>query len=99
MIASVGGSVTARSGEIVLTVFFVCRAKMAVPPEIAKIDRSMPIVAEIEQIVDRRSSCLESRARIYDGLGGTVLRCVLKEFVLLNQIVMIAQNHRVGVAP
>jgi hypothetical protein len=31
-----------------------------------KIDRLMPIVAETEQIADRRNLCLKSRARISD---------------------------------
>jgi hypothetical protein len=34
-----------------------------------KIDQSTPIVAEIEQIADRRNLRLKSRARISDGPG------------------------------
>jgi hypothetical protein len=32
-----------------------------------KLDRLIPIVAETEQIVDRRNWCLKSRAQISDG--------------------------------
>jgi hypothetical protein len=40
---------------------------IALATEFQKIDRSMPIVAETEQIADRRNSCLESRAQFSDG--------------------------------
>jgi hypothetical protein len=35
--------------------------------ETSKIDRSIPIVAETEQIPNRRNSALNSRAQISDG--------------------------------
>ena len=38
----------------------------------SRIDRSMPIVAETEEIADRRNSFLESRAQISDGLADGV---------------------------
>jgi hypothetical protein len=34
-----------------------------------KIDRSLPIVAETEQILNRQNSPLNSRAEIFDGSG------------------------------
>jgi hypothetical protein len=37
--------------------------------EMSKIDRSMPIVAETQQILNRRNSPLNSRAEISDGSG------------------------------
>jgi hypothetical protein len=42
-------------------------------PRLLKIDRSMPIVAETEQIPNRRQSPLNSRAQISDGLGARCL--------------------------
>ena len=57
----------------------------------------MPIVLEAEQIPNRRNSPLNSRALIFDGSGETVLRRARKDFALLDQRVMIAQNDRVGV--
>jgi hypothetical protein len=39
----------------------------------SRFDRPMPIVAETEQIADRRNSCLESRAQISDGSGARCL--------------------------
>jgi len=55
-----------------------------------KIDRLIPIVAESEQIVDRRIKSANL-------IGETVLRRALKKFALLNQHVTIALNNRVGV--
>jgi hypothetical protein len=52
-----------------VTVFF---GVAGVDPSAAiseKIDRSMPIVLETEQIADRRNSSLNSRAQISDGSG------------------------------
>jgi hypothetical protein len=69
MIASFGGSVTARSGGNVLTVFFFARPNWPFTSEIAKIDRSMSIVAETEQIADHRNLPLKSGAQISDGSG------------------------------
>ncbi|HUN97373.1 MAG TPA: hypothetical protein VMU69_14230, partial [Bradyrhizobium sp.] len=50
-------------------VFFPGRLRMQSGRRIQEIDQAMPIVAETEQIVDRRDSCLKSRARFSDGSG------------------------------
>jgi hypothetical protein len=39
----------------------------ASPVRVRRIDRLMPVVLEIEQILDRENSCLKSRAQISDG--------------------------------
>jgi hypothetical protein len=36
----------------------------------SKIDQSVPIVVETEQISDRQNSPLKSRAEVFDGLSG-----------------------------
>jgi hypothetical protein len=43
------------------------RALIAFSMIFKKIDRLMPIVAETEQIADRRNLCLKSRAQFSDG--------------------------------
>jgi hypothetical protein len=47
-----------------LTVFSGSKPMAPLSPKISKIDRSMPIVAETEQVSSRRISPLNSRARI-----------------------------------
>ena len=49
-----------------------------------------------ETIADRRNSCLESRAKIFDGSGETVLRRGQKQFALEIQRLTIPKNDRVG---
>jgi hypothetical protein len=46
---------------------FFGQADNAARPQILKIDRSMPIVAEIEQIRNRQNCLAKSRAQISDG--------------------------------
>jgi hypothetical protein len=46
---------------------FCTKPMTSFPLEISKIGRSMPIVAETEQIADRRNSPLNSRAQFFDG--------------------------------
>jgi hypothetical protein len=53
----------------ILTVFFAMSHALNVLDEFEKIDQLMPIVAETEQIADRRNSPLKSRARNFDGSG------------------------------
>jgi hypothetical protein len=55
-----------------------------------KIDRSMPIVAETEQIAERRNSPLNSRARISDGPGIRFF-IMRRKFALIIQCVIITQ--------
>jgi hypothetical protein len=54
---------------VALTVFFGCRAKRGALQAAAKIDRSMPMVAETKPSPDRENSRLKSRARAFDGPG------------------------------
>src|SRR6266851_6228799 len=60
-----------------------------------KIDQLTSIVAETGRFLRQRISPLNSRARMR--IRKTVLRHVLKNFSLLDQLVTIARNHRVGV--
>lgn len=50
-----------------LTVFLHGCAACSAVDRGEKIDQSLSIVAETEQITDRRNSLLKSRARIFDG--------------------------------
>ena len=52
-----------------LTVVFSIRLTKPRLPQIQKINRSMPIVAETVQIPNGRNSPLKSRARNFDGSG------------------------------
>jgi hypothetical protein len=52
-----------------VTVFFHRSDSAYHSPGFKKIDRSMLIVAETEQIADRRNSLLKSRVQIFDGSG------------------------------
>jgi hypothetical protein len=79
-----------------LTVFFSRDAPHGVKQRTAEIGRSSSIVAETEQIPNRRNSSLNSRAQILTDRGdGSSLG--VQKFALLNQRVIIDQNNRVGV--
>jgi hypothetical protein len=54
-------------------------------PEKRKIDQSMSIVAETEQIAYRQKSCLKSRAQFSDGLARRFFVGRRKIFALPNQ--------------
>jgi hypothetical protein len=78
-----------------VTVFFGNCRYGSVGGRQKKIDRLIPIVAETEQIVDRRNWYLKSRAQISDGSARRFF-VVRRKIALLNQRVTIALNHRVG---
>jgi hypothetical protein len=59
-----------------LTVFFPALPMTRFSLEILKINRSTPIVAETEQIMNRRNFLLKSRAQIYDGSGNRSLTTI-----------------------
>lgn len=59
-----------------LTVFFPALPMTRFSLEILKINRSTPIVAETEQIMNRRNFLLKSRAQIYDGSGSRSLTTI-----------------------
>jgi hypothetical protein len=50
-----------------LTGFLLPSQQLCCRPATSKIDQSMPIVAETEQVANRRNSHLKSRVRISDG--------------------------------
>jgi hypothetical protein len=52
-----------------LTVFSGARLVTPLSRKISRIEQTVPIVAEIEQVADRRNSLLKSRAEISDGLA------------------------------
>jgi hypothetical protein len=56
-------------GGFTLTAFLSARPIAAFSLVPSKIDRLMPIVAEIERISSRQICSLESRAKIFDGLS------------------------------
>jgi hypothetical protein len=56
-----------------LTVFFRVRRARCLLDRFQKIDQSMPIVAETEQIANCRNFSLKSRAQISDGSGARCL--------------------------
>jgi hypothetical protein len=53
--------------DSLVTVFFENCRYGSVGGRQKEIDRLIPIVAETEQIVDRRNWCLKSRAQVSDG--------------------------------
>jgi hypothetical protein len=69
MIASVGGSVTVVVRGQTADGLSFAKPTWLFSSEIAKIDRLVPIVAETEQILNRRIFSLKSRAQISDGSG------------------------------
>jgi hypothetical protein len=73
MIGTVAGSVTtpptARSVAEAPTVFLALVGLDRLAAIRRKFDQSLPIVAETEQIPNRRNSPLNSRAQISDGSG------------------------------
>jgi hypothetical protein len=85
-----------RLSSPTLTVFFPPTRAPCVLGELKKIDRSMPIVAETEQVADRRNFCLNSRSKFSDGSGRRFFAAAEK-FVALDQCVTMTQNDRVGV--
>jgi hypothetical protein len=77
-----------RTGSPSLTVFFWANLVTPLSRKIPRIDQSIPIVAETEQIADRRNSLLKSRGRIFDGLGSRFF-AACKNIALINQRVII----------
>jgi hypothetical protein len=80
----------------VLTVFFHPRAECVPRSTTRKIDRSLAIVVEALENLNRANFPLKSKARNFDG-SMVGFRRYKKDFALGNQRITIAQNHRVGV--
>ena len=79
-----------------LTAFFRVTRARCLLDRFQKIDQSMPIVAETEQIANRRNFFLKSIAQISDGSGARCLSVHRKICVGL-QCVTMDKNNRVGV--
>jgi hypothetical protein len=69
-----------------VTVFLIKERITARRVPTSRIDRSMPIVAETEQITDRRNSYLESRARISDGPGRRFFVMRSKNYIVRSRL-------------
>jgi hypothetical protein len=65
--------------------------------ETQRTDRSIPTVAETEQIADRRNFPFEFKSANLWPIAETALDGATKEFAVIDQRVTITKNNRVGV--